>query len=335
MNNKKLLNIQYLRGIAAFMVCGFHTKGWLDNTITSNFGEMLFPSGEYGVQFFFVISGFIMVYTTQNLNIENPFKSIVSFLKKRIIRISPLYTVLTLAWFFLFIYPLYSINYVSCIKIIKSLLFIPFGNFPILYLGWTLNFEMFFYLVFALCFFFKKYRYWALCLFFVIQITLHHLSFDHSYMKLIANPIISYFFVGVLIGLILNSFKIFAVHRYLRILGFIILLLIQLELFKVPNFYLQMIIIGICCFLIFAYDLQAEDKVIKPLYFLGNISFSLYLFHPFVHKFLMEYLNLKPGFLENPVYNLLFYIFMLSIIFGFSYLLHQFFEKKIIQYLRF
>lgn len=335
MNNNKLLNIQYLRGIAAFMVCGFHTKGWLNNTVTSDFGEILFPSGEYGVQFFFVISGFIMVYTTQNLNLENPLKNIVSFLKKRIIRISPLYTVLTLAWFFLFIYPLYSINYVSCIKIIKSLLFIPFGNFPIFYLGWTLNFEMFFYLVFALCLFFKKYRYWALCLFFVLQIPLHHLNFENSYIKLIANPIISYFFIGVLIGLILNSFKFFTIPQYLRILAFIILLIIQLELFKISNFYLQMILIGICCLIIFAYDHQTEDQVIKPLFFLGNISYSLYLFHPFVHKFLMVYLNLKPGFLGNPIYNLLFYIFMLSVIFGISYMFYQFFEKKITKYLRF
>lgn len=105
--------------------------------------------GHFGVDAFFIISGFVMMLSTR--------KSSHNFLKKRIIRVVPTYYIFTLGVFSLAWWaPELLNNTTSNIEhLLKSLLFIPFdkngvGHFPILFLGWTLNYEMYFYLLFAI-----------------------------------------------------------------------------------------------------------------------------------------------------------------------------------------
>jgi exopolysaccharide production protein ExoZ len=128
-------SIQTLRGIAALMVVLFHL-------LPGRYGV-----GAAGVDVFFVISGFIM--GTVGVD-EAPGE----FLRKRFARIAPLYWLLTLAmcfggWAGLFLnFPF------DARRILLSLLFIPYvdadGNiWPLLVPGWTLNYEMFFYLIFT------------------------------------------------------------------------------------------------------------------------------------------------------------------------------------------
>ena len=73
----KIDSIQILRFLAAFSVMMVHLP--------------LFGFGAWGVDIFFVISGFIMMYVTES-NERN-------FLVKRIIRIVPLYWMLTMGVF--------------------------------------------------------------------------------------------------------------------------------------------------------------------------------------------------------------------------------------------
>jgi exopolysaccharide production protein ExoZ len=108
--------------------------------------------GGGGVDIFFVISGFIMVYTTQSHHV-GPF----SFFVNRVVRIVPIYWLLTLAVFTLAVIAphLLGATRAAPSELLKSLLFIPFAKSngavqPILFLGWTLNYEMFFYMLFAL-----------------------------------------------------------------------------------------------------------------------------------------------------------------------------------------
>jgi len=105
--------------------------------------------GNNGVDIFFVISGFVMVYTQSN----NP-RSAFSFFSNRILRIVPTYWLLSVAVVVLFVlipstfrglkltgaYSLTSLFFVSRI----------FGyDYPIIYVGWTLEYEMPFYALFA------------------------------------------------------------------------------------------------------------------------------------------------------------------------------------------
>jgi exopolysaccharide production protein ExoZ len=114
--------IQYLRGIAAMMVVWHHSyTGWID------FG----PSG---VDIFFVISGFIMGVTSW----EKPVGP-GRFIALRVVRVVPMYWLATIGMAMM----------VGWAGIAKSLAFIPYDPSPVLYQGWTLNYEMFFYALFA------------------------------------------------------------------------------------------------------------------------------------------------------------------------------------------
>ena len=149
----QLLGVQYLRAVAALMVAYFHTATQIpqyrDTFRSSLLGQLNFAAG---VDIFFVISGFIMLVSNRN---SRPGR----FAIKRIIRIVPLYWILTFALTAIAVGrpDLLRTTALTGEFFIKSLLFIPYLNpghpgefFPMLVPGWSLNFEMFFYVIFAL-----------------------------------------------------------------------------------------------------------------------------------------------------------------------------------------
>ncbi|MEL4377242.1 acyltransferase [Brucella cytisi] len=149
-NRKQLYSIQILRGLAATAVLIAHTiehpRAETNNAIT-----ML---GVFGVQLFFVISGFIIAY----VNADGPFRP-GDFLLRRVFRIVPLYWLCTITVFICALYlpSLFKTTVPDVGYFIKSLFFIPAATpgdpsdwRPIFKLGWSLNYELFFYLVFAL-----------------------------------------------------------------------------------------------------------------------------------------------------------------------------------------
>jgi exopolysaccharide production protein ExoZ len=144
-----ILPIQYLRGLAALMVVWFHSVEQVPG-VSPYFAAGF---GNSGVDLFFVISGFIMVATTLN---DAP--APLEFMRRRIVRVVPLYWLLTLAMVTLAmcVPGLFRTLIVAPATLVESLLFIPHFSesfptmvWPLLVPGWTLNFEMFFYAVFA------------------------------------------------------------------------------------------------------------------------------------------------------------------------------------------
>lgn len=144
-----ILPIQYLRGVAALMVAWHHGVGQLPGL------EAHFPLrfGTSGVDLFFVISGFIMVMTTAGKSVPPG-----SFIARRLIRVAPLYWVLTLALVAVILVApsLFRTTVLTPASLAQSLLFIPHLSpshagmiWPVLVPGWTLNYEMFFYALFA------------------------------------------------------------------------------------------------------------------------------------------------------------------------------------------
>ncbi|MFT3724752.1 MAG: acyltransferase [Hyphomonadaceae bacterium] len=148
----QLESVQILRAIAALAVVVFHYGGALRDDF-GLLGFNPFVSGSDGVDIFFVISGFIMCYTTARPDQRSP----GGFAMKRIARIIPLYYVLTVGLFALgAVAPtLLSSGAATPEELVKSLLFIPYERSsgavqPVLFLGWTLNYEMFFYALFVI-----------------------------------------------------------------------------------------------------------------------------------------------------------------------------------------
>lgn len=147
----QLQSVQILRAIAALAVVAFHFA----QSLAIDFKLIpldSFTMGSDGVDIFFVISGFIMAYTTAREDQRSP----GDFAWKRLARIVPLYWVLTLAVFAIGILAPSLLNSGGATweELGKSLAFIPYERVdgrvaPVLFLGWTLNYEMFFYAVFT------------------------------------------------------------------------------------------------------------------------------------------------------------------------------------------
>jgi exopolysaccharide production protein ExoZ len=193
--------IQYLRAVAASMIVIFHTGAQ-----TSRAG---FAANDYGwltagVDIFFVISGFIMWVTTASGNTTT-----VDFWRRRIRRIVPLYWLVTLVMICtLLIVP-------SAIKsgkldywhVISSLLFIPSVHpvtalmQPVVIPGWSLNYEMFFYVIFGgllLCS--AKLRLPLLILIFAALVMFGFAFKPAGVLAFYTSPIIAEFAAGALLG---------------------------------------------------------------------------------------------------------------------------------------
>lgn len=137
-----IAGVQYLRGIAALMVVLHHAQ--------TPFGVTWFEGGASGVDIFFVISGFIMALTTAKFDpAGDRLAQAAEFLKRRFLRVVPLY------WLFLCVAALMW-GALDEQGLWKDLLFIPRQHptatgeiWPRLIPGWTINYEVFFYVVFA------------------------------------------------------------------------------------------------------------------------------------------------------------------------------------------
>lgn len=160
---ERLESIQALRAVAAIGVVFTHAITRISMTFPKGESEFLFAGprgqltvGDAGVDLFFVISGFIMLHVHRN-DFEKP-GAPVNFMARRLVRIVPIYWLLTtIALLFLIFAPqLFKTHYkeIDPAWIIGSYFFLPISPpgstvSPLVGVGWTLNYEMFFYAVFA------------------------------------------------------------------------------------------------------------------------------------------------------------------------------------------
>lgn len=159
----KLQSIQLLRGIAALLVVFYHAWGLQLLTAgpqnsTSGLLGGVFASGYAGVDLFFVISGFIMVWVTRRT--EPGVAGVGEFLFARITRIYPLWwaaaSLAAAYYIFLHVPDANDPAWRAAIQqgeggafLIRSFLLVPQADLPVLSLGWTLMHEMYFYVIFA------------------------------------------------------------------------------------------------------------------------------------------------------------------------------------------
>ena len=147
-----LVYVQVLRFLAAFAVVAFHAWGVTPPgyKVPDSAISFVLAHGGHGVDLFFVISGFIIFYATHRSTLTAG-----AFLRRRVERIVPLYWLVTLAVTLLGL-TLSDIfgtpDWLTLRHVLKSLAFISFadGEMPVVYVGWSLEFEMYFYLVVAL-----------------------------------------------------------------------------------------------------------------------------------------------------------------------------------------
>ncbi|AVM68919.1 hypothetical protein C3V36_06525 [Lachnospiraceae bacterium oral taxon 500] len=277
--NNKIDSVQAMRGIAALSVVVFHIG--------------LFHFGQYGVDLFFCISGFIMIYISE--------KGMNQFFLKRAVRIVPLYWLMTLVYVPLrLLVPHGEVDLTDVSQVFQSLFFIPYESFgyraqnmvvfPLVVQGWTLNYEVFFYIIFGIA---AKisHKYRAMVASAVIFALVAASKISESNMFLLnwsGNPIMLEFCLGMLSyyllfrveGLKKMTDEKSIAHKVLVFIAISIwVLVLMLDTFSVNIGRFSSA--GILSFLFFLLFFKAFEKKRPPraLIFIGNISYSVYLVH--------------------------------------------------------
>ena len=279
---KTVLSIQYLRAAAALSVVLFHVFQ------CTNDG---FAVGAAGVDVFFVISGFVL-WTVIADKPVSPGR----FLWRRAVRVVPLYWTVTLALALLALVAPAVLPQVGFGwgHLALSLLFIPHddlvGNpFPLLPVGWTLNYEAILYLIMALALLAP--RAWRLWVITSLLFAVAAIGFvDPPAYPLFANPMLLQFAAGAWLGqawlsgrlpgkvigwaLIVVGVDLLAAQQVMRLHAPQMVTLLDLWrpfLWGIPA---VMIVAG-------AVSVEADGGVFasRPLRILGDASYSLYLCH--------------------------------------------------------
>lgn len=348
----KIESIQILRGLAALSVVLFHYRFYLvPDGANADIPNMLFSWGAIGVDLFFVISGFIMVYVTHDK--EPGLKSSGSFVVNRLTRVIPAYYIILL-FAFLTGGAMSTFHYSDkTANLLSALTFHPYLTEPApLYIDsnsmynirWTLNYELYFYLAFSICLFFKN-RFIALGLWFlaplaVVYFMMPEMTFSTSgynfhsvWARFLTNPIILEFGIGVLAG-----YAYIALDKRIKvkncILSFICLTLIALGIIyhKLGGYSLLSALSFF--FLVLVFALQ-NDYILKftPRFFivLGNISFSWYLLHNPLGHFISDHIEkVRPGIMHNTIGFIVLFFASVAI----AYLSHKYIEIKLTNKIR-
>jgi exopolysaccharide production protein ExoZ len=273
-------NLQGLRALAAYAVVAHHAIDSLNHYI-GHF-DIRVNVGAAGVDVFFVISGFIMAATT-NARPMGPGE----FAMHRVVRIVPIYWLLTLisAGFLLAGFKLFNENF-NVAHLLRSLFFIADPNEkPILFVGWTLNYEMMFYTMFATCLFIKKpaIRLNAILSSIALLWFVGLLFPEGSYISYISNSIILEFAIGIALWQVSRNY-ILTTSAALSFISFgVIGLTVPDFLPTLPS--KTLLLAPAACALVFAaISLEARgvsvgEGILKRQ---GDASYTIYLLHPFI-----------------------------------------------------
>ena len=351
----QLKSVQALRGIAAVLVMLSHLHGVearYSETAPVLSSAWLF--GVSGVDLFFVISGFIMVWVAGDLPARRA--SAAEFFFARVCRIYPVWWLFAgaMALYFLFAYgvpwdaEMIERQGLSGLEhLFKSMLLIPHDAFPVLQLGWTLVHEIYFYFVFGLIlllpekFRFQGFALWALLI--VASILAQWTgSYANSLLGLALFPMTLEFLMGVGVGLLIKrGVRVFS--RQALILGVIWLAIgawmvdFSIASASLPT---QRTIAFGPAFALIVYGLvtleqqeQIGDRIPLRLVTLGDWSYSLYLCHLLVISALARLFFPTFG-TAGPIDNIVFLIGSSAAAILVSGLAYTHWERRVLAYTR-
>lgn len=312
-NEKNLDWIQLLRGVAALLVVLTHARYALLNTDGFPLAEQMFRPGATGVDLFFMISGFIMFYST--VNSDGSLAYAAGFAIKRFARVWPVYAVASVASAYLLGGGInYFLSPNGQFILSRSLLMVPvdphhapyFGlTLPV---GWTLEFEMYFYLIFAVSLLFRRLRWVALASWALLSVIVlpyaqrgldmsvtQDLGYPVDYMNIVTSPFVLEFLVGALIGWLYLQKWARIPNRTVawHVLG----LGVAFELWcvyagvKTDHGPLNWgIPVALMVLSIAIASKSIEIRVPRLFVWLGSISYSLYLTHVITQEVFKQYL---------------------------------------------
>ena len=329
------VSIQFLRFFAAMLVVVMHATEAISLRIPQYMHSGYWGLGSSGVDIFFVISGFVMAITTSNKPgiLRARLAQASLFIRRRIVRIVPLY------WFYSLL-KMASVVLIPSLAlrttldlphIIYSFFFIPrlspWGLVqPILPVGWTLFFEMLFYLVFALAIVLSVQRFiWCLLVFILIN----WVSVDYpdsTVMMFYSQSIVFEFVLGLLVAEIISRYQSLPLwFGFLAVIvGCILIFVISWSkgIDRCLTWGVGAAFLVLGCLTCEKHQLL--QKIFIKLKILGDISYSTYLCHTFVVPALVVVFN-KLQF--SNVY--LITTVCCGLVIGFSFISYFYIEKPL------
>jgi len=274
--------VQGLRAYAALPVVLFHT-GF---TITG-----IHQIGIFGVHMFFVLSGYLMasICATDSH----------AFLRRRIIRVVPSYWLMTILLYSVAAqFPrLMSATQAVPIELLKSLFFIPFmksnGLFqPILFVGWTINYETIFYAVMALAVYLSKRRPSLLAAAILLSIMGVSSMFAEKsgIARFYSDPIMFEFILGLIayhcVHAIPIDLRLRLKYLWAAIVAVTLVALPLIEAFDMLPSLSRFVQFGPLSFLLILSScllaLSGNDLRYGIIVLIGDASYTLYLVHPYI-----------------------------------------------------
>jgi exopolysaccharide production protein ExoZ len=353
--NKKLNLLQVYRGIAAILVVLTHGHIIVSRELQQDDLLRVFHFGWIGVDFFFVLSGFIIFYIHQSdIGKQNKLKS---FIFKRFIRVYPLYwSVLSLK----ILVSLFNANKNILFKaspdeIIKAIFLFPQSRSIVegtfIAVSWTLSYEVFFYCIFGLLIWKNTKILQSIICVWIIGIILNLLNL----LPIGENFLLSFIFDQHNLEFVLGCLAAYTIYKYqfkfaasliyaslfLLVLSMINTKHGEFDIYGIPS----LITYGISFTLLIIGSVYLEiSKTINVspiLVYLGNASYSIYLTHFFfltnISKIFIK-LTEKITFLSlvaNPtIYDNIIALIIVVIAVAMGCVIHSYFEMPLITNIR-
>jgi exopolysaccharide production protein ExoZ len=289
-----LISLQVFRGIAAMWVLLFHVGvvSWL--RLGYPFMSDFILAGGHAVIFFFVLSGFVIMYVHRG-HLGNP-ANVRPYLARRFSRIYPLVIVIvSIKLLYAAISGAYDIKELTPEIAIKSLLLAP-APYYVIDVLWTLVFEVVFYLLFAFAVAFGKRAAAAGAAVWILFVLGRQLAgcllYHESMIQTIGHPFCLLFLMGVACATISMNSKWMARTGWLWIPGFALMAFCIWYLDSVADSlyvesgthnFLSIILWGLASSLIIlsAVSLEKRNKLRWPAWLVasGDASYSIYLLH--------------------------------------------------------
>ncbi|RYY59541.1 MAG: acyltransferase, partial [Chitinophagaceae bacterium] len=337
---KTLQSIQLLRGVACMLVVLFHAGGLFARSGTAFLGNF-FAFGGSGVDIFFTLSGFIIAYT--GLKTTGRTSNITAFLRKRFIRIYPIYWfVITGLLLLQIVLPQFGQSgySLSPSNILSTYLLLP-GHQMLNGVSWSLTNELFFYLLFCTAFFIKNRQVlFALTVAYLVFLLVYAVAIPGSstggpWHELLTTPMNIEFFLGVLVAVFFQRIPSPA-SRPLLISG--ILLFIAAGVASNDGMRLsdgaltRVFCFGLPSVLIIAGLARMEShqpiKVNRVFRELGDASYSLYLIHLPLLAAAMRFISVAG---DNPVVRHIYVLVLIAAISLLSIFVYRLVERPLIR----
>ncbi|MET4878796.1 acyltransferase [Morganella morganii] len=329
--NKLIKPLSSIRFFAALFVLLSHL-GFLSNT---NISFFMINEGFIGVTLFFILSGFILSYSYQD-RLSNKTISISEFYIARIARIYPLHIITLLISIHFFTINITGITiFLSNILLLQAFIPHPDYYFSLNAPSWSISVEMFFYLLFPL--FIKLNNRTLLLLSFTIifvKIIIAIFSDELQHAMLYISPLLRLpdFLIGILIYRLRKNYPLELPRHTTNILQFTSIIILFVFVFMSDKINIAhrydiyyIIPMGLIIFsLSFNSGVIADILSYRTIVYLGEASFSLYMTHQLIIRYLVEI---------NEKYNILpivyFFIFVILTCIITSLLFYKFIEKPI------